>query len=93
MGEKRVPVGHEVCRDCDKVFDLEAQNYFDNICPNCIEDEEKTWGKCAECRKKIPPEEETLTQKRWRTGMGVKTEMVITHEGECAEKASFVPPP
>ncbi len=45
------------CRKCGTEFDLAAQNYYDNLCPSCVSNEnpERTWPVCIECEQKIPP--------------------------------------
>lgn len=47
------------CRNCGNKFDLNTQNYYDNICPSCMKEEEpeRTWPICTECDEKIPPDE------------------------------------
>lgn len=47
------------CRSCGQEFDLALQNYYDNVCPPCMEDEEpeRTWPRCTGCDKRIPPDE------------------------------------
>lgn len=46
------------CRECGRTFDLARQNYYDNLCPSCMEKEnpERTWPRCTECDDPIPPE-------------------------------------
>lgn len=47
---------HQTCRECGATFDLAAQNYYDNVCPSCV-DEERTWPLCAACSKRVDPDE------------------------------------
>lgn len=47
------------CRKCGTEFDLALQNYYDNLCPSCMDEEnpERKWPGCMECGEKIPPDE------------------------------------
>ncbi len=45
-----------VCKDCGAEFNLSAQHYYDNVCPDCIEPK-RTWPICTECDERIPPDE------------------------------------
>lgn len=47
------------CRSCGETFDLSKQNYYDNLCPSCIEEQEpeRNWPLCMECDERIPPDE------------------------------------
>lgn len=49
------------CRECETEFDLARQNYYDNICPKCLKEEEpeRTWDRCVRCDDPIPPTEKT----------------------------------
>lgn len=60
------------CRNCGAEFDLARQNYYDNICPSCLKEEEpeRTWPSCASCGDKIPPGEreyKTVAERRGGT--------------------------
>lgn len=44
------------CRECGETFNLAAQNYYDNLCPACVEPE-RSWPICMECDERIPPDE------------------------------------
>lgn len=47
------------CRDCGRPFNLAAQSYYDNRCPECVAADapERTWPGCMRCGERIPPDE------------------------------------
>ncbi len=70
------------CRDCGTSFNLDAQWYYDNLCPSCKAEqdgEEKTWPSCIFCGDKIPPEGRTSTTVTNRSMRG-GSERVTVHE-------------
>jgi DNA-directed RNA polymerase subunit RPC12/RpoP len=75
------------CRDCGRTFDLAAQNYYDQVCPECVDDE-RTWPLCFKCSERVGPEDRTPIKV---TGglMDNDTAKVPAHE-ECA--ADHTPP-
>jgi hypothetical protein len=70
------------CRDCGAPFDLASQNYYDNLCPSCVEDE-RTWPLCHKCSEKVSPDNMTSIEVGGSM-LNPGTEYVPAHE-ECAE--------
>jgi NMD protein affecting ribosome stability and mRNA decay len=55
------------CRNCGTTFNLAAQHYYDDMCPDCMKEEnpKRTWKGCSRCDEKIPPDE-----LKWRVVRG-----------------------
>ena len=69
------------CRECGTRFDLMNQPYYDNLCPDCIDDE-RLYPSCSGCGETVKPENATTVKRVWRTGMGKMSEMVTVHDRE-----------
>lgn len=66
------------CRSCGTDFNLNAQQYYNNLCPDCIP-EQYTWPKCFICRERIPPDvrEKMVTPSASRSSANLR---VTVHE-------------
>lgn len=73
------------CRECGTPFNLSAQWYYDNLCPECKAEqdgEETTWPVCVQCGEKYPPDEGRLTRIANPSLPGGSERVIVC--GDCA---------
>lgn len=76
---RRTPSEMIDCRDCGATFNLAAQFYYTNLCPDCVEDE-RSKPVCPRCDERIDDDEGTYTQTRTLHG----SETIFVHE-DCED--------